>query len=69
MPEVPLCIRCMKPIDRELEYYVVFNKHKASQDKWLYAHAECQRHYVDRQLSQPEKPPTAATTDTSPEVP
>ncbi len=44
MPEVPLCIHCKKPIDKETEDYVVTNKDEARyESQWLYAHVECQR--------------------------
>ena len=44
MPEVPLCIYCRKPIDKEAEEYVVTNKDAVRYDsEYQYAHVECQR--------------------------
>jgi len=44
MPEVPLCIHCQKPINKQTEEYVVTNKEDQwKQENWLYAHVECQR--------------------------
>jgi hypothetical protein len=40
MPELQLCIHCNKPIDPQLEQFVVLNK-DASKDLWQYAHAQC----------------------------
>ena len=44
MPEVPLCVKCKKPIDKQEEDYVVLNKDEQKyEDKWIYAHAACAR--------------------------
>jgi hypothetical protein len=44
MPEVPLCLHCKKPIDKQNEDYVVLNKDQVKyEDKWVYAHADCAR--------------------------
>ena len=44
MPEVPICVVCRKPIDKQNEDYVVVNKDKVRYDnEWLFAHADCQR--------------------------
>jgi hypothetical protein len=40
--EVPLCVKCRKPIDKEEEDYVILNKDE-DEFKWQYAHAECIR--------------------------
>jgi hypothetical protein len=43
MPEVPICIWCRKPINKENDNYVVVNRDIARYDsEWLYAHPECQ---------------------------
>jgi hypothetical protein len=42
VPELPLCIVCRKPIDKDAENYVVTNKDQAKyEDQWTYAHADC----------------------------
>ena len=44
MPELPICIHCRKPIDKDNDDYVVTNKDQAQySEDWLYAHAACQR--------------------------
>jgi hypothetical protein len=44
MPEVPLCVICRKPINKAEEDYVITNKDKEKyEDKYLYAHAACQK--------------------------
>ena len=44
MLEVPMCIQCKKPIDRNQENYVIVNKDTARYaSDWQYAHAECQQ--------------------------
>lgn len=44
MPEIPLCVLCRKPIDKVKDEYVVTNKDQVKyDDKWLFAHVECQR--------------------------
>ena len=56
MPEVPLCIHCRKPIDENLDQYVVTNKDTAkSRNDWLYAHAWCQDAPWDEDLEELER--------------
>jgi hypothetical protein len=48
MREMPVCIHCQKPIDKDKEEYTVISKTVkmeggGHEDKWLYAHVECQR--------------------------
>jgi len=44
MQEVPLCIHCRMPIDKQTEEYVVTNKDEESKEsRYLYAHEKCQK--------------------------
>jgi len=49
MPEVSMCIHCRRPIDEQVERYVVTNKEtEQRRELWLYAHAACQIHKAAR---------------------
>jgi hypothetical protein len=44
MPEDPLCQHCKQPIDTVFDHYVVTNRqYEHRQEKWLYAHVECEK--------------------------
>ena len=44
MSEIPYCTRCERPIDIDTEEYLILNWGQVLKpEKWLYAHADCQR--------------------------
>ena len=50
MPETYICIHCRKPIDQEDDEWVVTNKDRVRyEDKWLYAHASCQKENAEKE--------------------
>lgn len=41
MPEIPLCERCDKAINKETDQYVIPNKNQDRRENWHYYHLEC----------------------------